>query len=370
MKVADFLTDIGDALQEDYTTNPVWTKAEVFGYTRQALKMFCQLTQLFDKVENRLVKGATGEALVSEDFEQSYLIQFSQLVKDVVSLEDLDFVEDGWLSGSTGTPESASVVGSGSGSVVRFAPIPSSVYDGGNTASPVAGLTLTFGGNSWLVTCDRGVLITTSTPFVPAIIPVLAGPTTYWGLVIDLTGQLETSSTTPTTTTDVSLVDASGGSNDWLLTCDDNGVLRTESVYTNYGIGVAADLDFGTYQEFTAGGSANANYGIIVDAFADDSSTTPANIAKVDSVYGVSLFGRTNTEAATVWYKGSHRDLDGVYNEIQLSPGLVPVLKHGVLALAFGHDGDGKDVEKSELFKNIFFAECTSIRGIFESRWE
>ena len=71
-----------------------------------------------------------------------------------------------------------------------------------------------------------------------------------------------------------------------------------------------------------------------------------------------------------MWYKGSHRDLGGYYSDIWLSGGFMPVLKHGVLALAFGHDGDGKDTEKAELFKNIFFAECTSIRGIFESRWD
>ena len=35
MKVEDFLTDLGDVLQEDYVTNPVWTKAEVFGYVQQ-----------------------------------------------------------------------------------------------------------------------------------------------------------------------------------------------------------------------------------------------------------------------------------------------------------------------------------------------
>ena len=369
MRVEDFLTDIGDVLQEDYTTNPVWTKAEVFGYIKQALKMFCQLTQLFDKVENRLVSGTTGEAAVPEDFEQSYFIQFSQLMKDAVSLEDLDFVEDGWLSGSTGTPVSASVVGSGSGSVVRFAPVPSSVYDGGPTATSTSGLTISDGGVDWLVRTLSGVIQTVATPGTPTT-PVIAGPTTYWDLTISVAGVLIMTLSASTTADVIGLQDANTTNIYWQLSCTDSGVLVTTPTYENIGIGVSALLDNVIYQEFTAGGSANANYGVIVDAYADDTSTTPADIARVDSVYGVSLFGRTNTKAATVWYKGSHRDLDTYYNEIQLSPGLVPVLKHGVLALAFGHDGDGRDAEKSELFKNIFFAECTSIRGIFESRWE
>lgn len=370
MKVDDFLTDIGDILQEDYTTSPVWTKAEVFGYIKQALKMFCQMTQLFDKSENILVNGTTGEAPVPEDYEHSYFIQFNQLMQDAVSLNDLDFVQDGWLSGTSGTPKAASILGSGSGSAIRFAPVPSSVYDGGPTATPTAGLVISDGGSNWTVTCNHGILVTTAGGVTPTT-PVIEGPSTYWDLTISNVGILATTASTSTTPDDISLVDSLGGSNDWLVRCTDTGVIYTETVYTNYGIGVAAMLDYGDYQDFNSGGGVvSANYGIIVDAYADSLTTTPSSMIKVNGPVGLSLFCRTNTEAATVWYKGSHRDLGSYYHEIWLYGGLFPILKHGVLALAYAQDGDGRDDQKAELFKNIFFAECTSIRGIFESRWE
>jgi len=363
MRVNDFLTDLGDMLQEDYVTSPVWTKAEVFGYVRQTLKTFCQLTQLIDRHENRLVNGTDGGVSMPEDFDQLYMVQFSQLMKDIVTVEEFDFAQDGWLSDVKGVPMASTVVGSGGSATVGFAPVPSSVYDGGVSPGTTLTVRLDSGTDEWLLTVTAGVLSTAISAGAASTL-VIAGPSTYWDLGITVAGQLTLTASASTSADTVILQDAGSTHLHWEVESSDSGELITGASGGQYGLGVAAILDTTTYQDF------DQEYGIIVDAYADSVSSTPADVVKVNSPVGVSLVGRSGDEAATVWYKGSHRDLGSYYNDIWLSDGLMPVLKHGVLALAFGHDGDGRDVEKAELMKNIFFAECTSIRGIFESRWE
>jgi len=368
MLVNDLLTDIGQYLQEDYSTSPVWTKAEVFGYLKQVVSMFCQLTQLVDKNQIRLINATSGEADVPKDFETLYFAQHELTHLDIVDLQELDFVSDTWAKGTTGTPGAVSVIGSGDNAAVRFTPVPSSVWDGGSTASPTAGLVLYDGSAYWAVSCNHGV-IGTAGGIAPAATPVLAGPSTYWDLTVSNVGLLITTASSSTSADDVALADASGGSNTWLLTCTDAGALRTSTVYTNYGIGVAVDLDYGTLQDFDAGGSASENYGVIVDAYATASATTPANIVRLDSSIGVSLYANTSSEAGMLWYKGRLPELAGYDSELWLSDGFVPIVLHGVLALAFAHDGDGRDLEKAKLMQAIFMSECTAVKEIFQARW-
>ena len=362
MKVSDFLDVLGNYLQEDYSTSPVWTQAECFGYLKQVVRVFCDLTGIVDRNEIRLINGTTGEADVPKDFNSVYFTQHELRYLDIVDMNELDFVSGTWLGGTTGTPKASSVIGSGDGAVIRYVPVPTSVYDGGPSASPTAGLTLAVGGVYWVVTCAHGVPITT-VGAGPATTPVIAGPSTFWDLTVSATGELLTAASTATTADSISLVDATSGSNDWLLLCTDAGVLYTQSVYTNYGIAVAAALDFADYQDF------DSEYGVIVDAYATASTTSPTNLARLDSSIGVSLFARTSSETGMVWYKGSLDELSGMYSEVWLNDGFISVLVHGVMSLAFGHDGDGRDLDKAKLMGTIFTAECQAIKAGFQTRW-
>ena len=362
MKVDDFLTTVGSYLQEDFTTSPVWTKTEVFGYLKQVIRVFCDLTKLVDKNEIRLINATTGEADMPKDFDSLYFAQHELKHLDVVTLDELDFVSDTWAKGTTGTPGAVSLIGSGTNAVVRYVPVPTSVWDGGSSASPVAGLLLDDGVAIWTVTCDHGLVSTTVSAGVGAT-PVLAGPTTYWDLTINTLGELITTASASTTADDVSLVDTSGGANDWMLVCTDGGALRTYTVYTNYGIGVAADLDYGSLQDF------DTEYGVVVDAYAQASATTPANAARLNTSIGTSLYANTSTETGMVWYKGTLSELGGYGSEIWLSEGFIPILLHGVLSAAYNHDGDGRDVQKAKLMQAVFLSECQSTKEIFQTRW-
>ena len=70
-----------------------------------------------------------------------------------------------------------------------------------------------------------------------------------------------------------------------------------------------------------------------------------------------------------MWYKGLPKEVFNLYTEVLISDGLLPVIKHGVMARALAKDGDGQDKDKSKLLGSIFLSECDAIRNTFGKRW-
>lgn len=367
MKVNDLLTDIGSVLQEDYTTSPVWTKAEVFGHLRQTLREFCALTQIVDKCEVRLVNGTTGEADVPTDFDNLYFTQFNELAVDIVNLGDLDFVSGTWSLGTTGVPLASTIMGSGDSAVVRYIPVPTTVETAGSAPPVAAPLILDSGAGSWEVTCASGILITNASAGGVASI-VLAGPATYWDLTINAAGVLSATASASVVPTTLNLQDVGGGSLVWSITISDLGVLTSTAAYGYYGLAVSALLNDTDYQDFIAGGGASAEYGVVVDGYAYGSATTPTNVLRLNSSIGTTMYALTAANSSMLWYKGTVRDLVTYDSEVWLSDGLIPILKHGTLALAYASDGDGQDLNKAKLLRAVFLAECNSIKQMFQSR--
>ena len=363
MKVSDFIDILGEYLQEDYTTSPIWTKDEMLKYIRQGVKVFSGLTGLVDKNEIRLINATSGEIDMPGDFNELYFIQHEKSSVDVVELQDLDFVSGTWSANGTGSPMAVSVIGSGDNAVAKYVPVPSSVWDGGSSISVTPGLRLDSGVNLWDVTATNGVIVTTSVGGGATTAPVIAGPSTYWDLTITLAGVLETSSSASTTADNIALLDSTSTSLAWLLFCTDSGDLYTTLMMTNYGIATGAIVDNAFLQDF------DSEYGIIVDAYAQGSATSPDYVVRLDDVLGVSLFARTTDETGMVWYKGSLRDVNNVLSDLWINPVYVPILAHGVLGLAFGHDGDGRDLAKAKLLNAIFTMECATIKESFKRRW-
>jgi hypothetical protein len=153
------------------------------------------------------------------------------------------------------------------------------------------------------------------------------------------------------------------------LTVDDNGVLRTSPIYTHIGLAVAALLDYSTFIDFTAGGGASAEYGIIVDAYCGSLTSTPDNVIRLNKSRGVSLYAHTSDETGMIWYRGKADPIQTRYSQLWLNNAFVPILLHGVLSLCFGAHGDGYDATKARLMDAIFRAECRTVKEIFSSRW-
>ena len=108
---------------EDFISNPLWTRDELLGYLRVAIRAFSEQTGLVDRNEIRIVDGTTGEADVPDDFTNSYYNLYNQAHVDSVRVSDLDFITSGWISGVTGTPLGCTVYGSGPESKIRFVPV-------------------------------------------------------------------------------------------------------------------------------------------------------------------------------------------------------------------------------------------------------
>jgi hypothetical protein len=363
MKVEDFVDYVGEYLQEDFSVSPVWSKTEIIGYLQQVMEMFGDLTGLVDKNEIRLIDETTGEAEVPRDFHKGYFAQHELRYMDTVQLGELDFVSGGWLSGNKGTPRAVSLIGSGGESVVRYVPVPSSVWDGGYEATPVEGVTLqASGGGKWYVSSIRGVIETTAVGSA-ATTAVIPGPSSYWDLKVDDSGVLYTEASASTTASNIALRDTVDYRNQWWLLATDEGVLYCYPVYTNYGLAVGGLKDYVEWVDF------NQEYGIIVDAYAAGGSESLEDIIRLDSSRGVSLYAQTSTGTGMVWYKGSLPEVVGLESVLWLNDGFVPVVVHGVLSLAFNHDGDGRDLAKARLLGMIFTAECQAIKESFQTRW-
>jgi len=364
MRVNEFLDIAGNYLQEDFSTSPVWTKDELLGCVRQVYRQFCVLTGLVDKTEIRLINGTTGEADVPKDFESLYFAQHEQRHLDIVKLDELDFVSGTWLGGTTGTPNAVSVIGSGDNAAVRYVPVPSSVWAGGSDSTlDMTAVYLTGGGNQYLVDVVDGILRTTLAVGADNY-PVIASPSgNRFMLLVTTNGELHTFAMPVGTAVDyVGLTDASSDLI-WELTCTDSGELVTTPEYAHIGLATAALIDNATYQDF------DTEYGIVVDMYADGSTTSPAYVGRVNSSRGLSLYAYTSDEAGMLWYKGALPELGSLYSELKLSSGFLPVILHGVLSLAYAHNGDGRDPQKAELLSQVFIAECEAIKRGFEFRW-
>jgi len=369
MRVNEFLDIVGDYLQEDFSMNPVWPKDTLFGVVSQMYQQFCTLTGLIDKTEIRLINGTTGEMDVPKDFESGYFVQHEQKHVDIVEHDELDFVSGTWLGGTTGTPKAATVIGSGDSAVIRFVPRPSAVYGGGIIGGTV-GLTLGVDGVYYSVTTNAGVLVTTAGASAPGATPKLVDSLgVFWLLSVNSSGVLVTSlSTGPASV--VTLSDDTGTGIEWVVTVSTTGELITKPVDFTYGLETSALVDNLTFQDFASDGSgASAELGVIVDAYAQSSATTPDYTCRVNSSRGLILYAYTSDEAGMVWYKGILPELNNLYSEIKLSTGFMPVLLHGVLSIAFSLDCDGRDLQKAELLGQVFVAECEAIKRGFEYRW-
>lgn len=372
MLVNDFLDTVGDYLQEDYTTSPIWTKAELLNVVRQVYRQFCTVTGLVDKTEIRLINGTTGEMDLPKDFESAYFVQHEQNNVDIAELDELDFVSGTWLAGTSGTPKAATVFGSGDNAVVRFVPVPSSVWAGGsaNTLTKT-GLILqhSLATSRYTVTVASGVLVTTAVGSGTVHYPTIAGPSTVWELRVTSDGILYTTATSGGAAY-YGLLDTDTNNTYWELSCSDSGELVTTPEYLGYGLTTSALIDNAIYQDFSADGSgSSAEYGVVVDTYAQASSTSPSYTSRANSARGLALYAYTSDEAGMVWYKGSLPELGGLYSELRLSAGFIPVLLHGVLSMAFSMRGDGHDPQKAELLGQVFISECEAIRRGFEYRW-
>jgi hypothetical protein len=309
---------------------------------------------------------------VPKDFESLYFAQYEQTHLDIAELDELDFVSGTWLSGTTGTPKAVSVIGSGDGAVVRYVPVPTSVWDGGASYifSGTPGMTLGILGTYYDVTCNAGQLVTTSGATPPGDNPVIAGPTTTWLVYINVDGVMCTM-TSSSSASSWGVYDTSGSGLVWLVTCTDNGELVTTPSYGDgYGLATSALLDNGTFQDFdTDGTGASEEYGVIVDAYASGVVTNPEAIVRANTYRGLSLYAYTSDEAGMLWYKGALPELGSVHGELVLSEGFIPVVLHGLLSMAYGLNGDGQDLQKAGLLSKVFVAECEAIRRGFEFRW-
>jgi len=368
MQVDTLLDHVGGLLQENFTASPVWTKTELLGYLKTVLRIFYTATALVDRNRIVLVNGTSGEADAPRDFGQLFYSQFDGKPVDIVTADELDFVQDGWLYNKTGTPRASTVFGSGTNAVVRYVPVPSSVWTGINAGEVEEWQVLDSGSNVWVLCCYNGCLNVIASVGSTDTITLYSSPY-YYRVGVSTSGVLRTTQTTATTVSEVFLFDTVQESTIWSMTCDRYGVLETNIATRLYGIAVGAVMDTtGNYQTFLQGAnSSDENYGIIVDA--RETLYPPDYVVRADKPVGLSLFCNTSDETAHLWYTARQDDIGGLYSEVWLSPGLLPIVVHGVLGMAFGHQGDGKDMLKSKFLLALFKAECEMVRQMFSARF-
>jgi hypothetical protein len=364
MKVEDLVDRVGELLEEDFSHSALRTKAIIVEYLKLTLTRFAALTRIVDKHSIR-VCGTADELnffTAPSDFTEAFAVMFDQRMLDLVRLNDMDFVEGGWL-GATPASEPLSVTQKGSGADALFSmtPAPTSIAGSFGTGVYEEVFLESPDGTVWEVTVNGGVLITTPGAAGTALTYIIPGPTTVWELIIDNLGVLDTTLTTGNAD-NIYLEDAGATELIYYLKTDDFGVLDTETVY---GLTTGFQID-GTYQTFASDGTgASENYGVVVDCYATGVSTTPELVGLVDSAVGVINLDRTMHNRATLYYLGSLPEPDNLASTVFIHDAFVPVLEHGILALAYNEDGPGYDPQKAKILNAIFEAECESIRGTF-----
>jgi len=362
VKVNDFIDDIGDVLQEDFVRSPLWTRTQLLGYVRQMLYEMSVRTMLVDRTRINLVDGSTGEFTAPSDFQSGYYLQFNRAMVDLVKYGDLEYSSQTWaLNGTGATPTAATVFGGGETATIRMVPVPSTVT-GAFASGTVSTLTLAdSGGTVWTVTCNGGRLVTTVGGSSGLSI-VLRGATTQWTLGIDTLGQLVTTVNVGGTVSTVYLTDTSTSEPMDVYTNDSGEIVTKTLAY-----GIITQLLLGTTaQTLTTGtNSTSAEYGVVVDLYATGVSTTPEHVARLDGPVGEIVVTRTSDYSAELWYKAHMVDVLTVESELWLSTPFLAMLKHGVLSLAFAHNGDGQDMMKANLLRKLFDSECEAIKRMF-----
>ena len=368
MKVNDFITEIGDVLQEDFTYEVLWTRNEIFKYITQTIKEFSSRTAIIDKDRILPLYSSTGEAAIPDNFGEAYYVLLDQKHKDLVQVSELDFVDSDWALNGTGPDALAcTVFGSGTNARIKFVPVPTSVT--GSYAAVDAVTTPILADSSsvvWTMSASTLGILSTAIAGTTGLTIILRGPSTFWDLSIDTLGVLITTQNTTATLGSVVYLTDSNYLVWSVLTTDLGNIMTTTAPF--YGESIQVELD-STYQTFTAGAnSANANYGAIVDIYATGVSTTPDSVARLDSPVGITILDRAAGNRAFVWYKSHIENIHTLESELFLSPGLLPIVKHGVLSMAFAHEGDGQDLEKSKILRAVFVAECDAVKQIFGRR--
>ena len=361
MNTNSFISDLGDLLGEDFIYAPLWTRDELHGYTRKALRRFSELTAVVDDDSFRAVDSTYGEANVPKEFEDAYYVLYNKANVDLAQLGEMDLVQATWLSSSTGsTPFAATIYGSGQDATVRVVPVPSNP-SGAYGASTVTGVTLAdSGGIYWMITVGTdGVLTSTSSATGTTVSATLTGPTTYWDMTVAVDGAITTVASVATSGDAIVLTDI--GSVEWTITATDAGVVETDNFF---GECVRVDID-SVPQDF---GTSTTNYGVLVDAYAQGATSTPTAIARIGGPYGEIIYHRTSTDTLQIYYKARMTDVPTLNSEIYLSDAFIPVLQHGVLAMAYNHDGSGRDPKKATVLDAIFKLECESIRRMFQRK--
>lgn len=367
MKVSTFVSNLGVILGEDFTYATIWTKAELVGYLRDVLRVFGSITRLVDRQRVRVVNSTTGEATVPDDYSSAFFLQFGLRQLDTVTLSDLDFVTSTWPLNTTGvTPYAATTIGTGPETVIRLVPVPT-VVQGVYGSNIITSLKLAdSGANIWSVGVSSGALTTTSSSGTGLSV-VIGAPTTYWDLGVTLVGELTLTANLTATSADLIYLSDAVTSVTYSVEATDAGELDTRNI--TYGRVVAFVLD-DVYQTFTAGvaGGTDVNYGMIVDAHATGVSATPSTTIRRDSPRGRIVYARTGESSVMVWYRGLPDDVANLNAELFVDDAFIPVLSHGVLSLAYGHDGAGRDPAKAQLLWSLFTAECETLKRIFGKR--
>jgi len=366
MKAGELIDEVGELLGEDFTYSPLWTKAEILLDLQVVIRMFGELTNIVDRCRTCLVDYTTGEVIVPDDFKGLYFGQYSQEFLDLVDLNETEFLAEAWIADGTGTPQGLTTWGSGDDAKVRVIPVPTTIEVPGGGGTGVASVLVSDGASVWTVTCSEGVLISTLAGATADAVQVVYGYGSYWDLGITTDGELTLTASSSTTASNLVLTDIAGDGREWAVTAELGGVLQTD--LGQWGPGVCTGIlvsesGVDTYQTF------NQDEGIVVDVYATGVSTSPEHVGKLSDDYGMVQYGDQYLGEATLWYKGLPKDVHSLYTELEISVGLLPVIKHGLMSRLLAKDGDGQDKEKSKLLGHIFLSECFALQDTFGKRW-
>ncbi|MCP4666292.1 MAG: hypothetical protein GY849_07985 [Deltaproteobacteria bacterium] len=366
MKAIELIEEIGELLGEDFTYSPLWSKDELLSDLIVVVRMFGELTLLVDRCRVCLLDYTTGEITLPDDFGQLFFGQYSQEFLDIVDLNETEFLNEAWLADGTGSPQGITVWGSGDNVKARVIPVPTTIEVPGGGGTGVDSVLIDDGGSIWTVTCSEGVLISTLAGVTASAVQVIYGFGSYWDLGINTSGVLTLTASSSTTDSNLVLTDIAGDGREWAISAGLGGVLETDLGQWGPGLCtgiIVSESGVDTYQ------TGNSDYGILVDLYADGVSVSPEHVGKMSEDYGFVQYGDQYLGEGTMWYKGLPRRVDSLYSEVVISKGLLPVIKHGVLARAFSKDGDGQDLEKSNLLGKVFLSECESLKNTFGKRW-
>lgn len=361
MIVNDFLDEVGDILQEDFTYAVLWTKSELLKMLRSVLREFSSRTLIADKHKIRIVSSSTGETRLPEDFNQAYFTSFNQSFVDITQLGDMDFDDGDWIAGNSGTTSVASVIGSGSDGVIRYSPVPSSVATGVEGCTTSLGIKDS-GDNVWLISTDEGVISTTvdagEDPADYSTGAIYSCPDgNKYQITINTSGVL--SSTLSYDDSVYYMIADDTDETSYHHRTRESGVLYTHNYA--HGLAVKIDLD-GTNQTM------DQNYGVLCASFVGSPGSSSTDAMYVDGPIGTTVHGLMTENSGYLWYKGMVQDVETTYSELFMHVGFRTVVLHGVLARAYGKDGDGQDLKKAALLQKIFEFECDMIKRIYQRR--